>query len=262
MDDLYEGAFQVARKLFNSEIWLTKPSSWLKIWLYIFGKVNHTNTSLFNRGENYFNFTKELKDIGPDITYDMVRHCIVYLKVRTMISTRKSTRGMIIKVLNFDKYQTLDNYKSTIKSTSTRTIRAQSEHNRSTMINKNVKNEKNEKKRYDAPTHERNLIPPTLEMVTKYCLERKNGIDPQHFMNSNEQKGWMIGVSKTKMVDWQAAIRTWEKQPWYQSKTSSDPIEQEIIALVAKCPEHAWMRFVANHDEDICLKYMHLFSQR
>jgi len=56
---------------------------------------------------------------------------------------------------------------------------------------------------------ERNVIPPPLELLKAYCKERANGIDPAKFMDFYESKGWLIG--KTKMKDWQAAVRTWEK---------------------------------------------------
>lgn len=51
---------------------------------------------------------------------------------------------------------------------------------------------------------------PTLDEVKEYCLERKNGINPQHFIDFYESKGWMVG--KNKMKDWKACIRTWEKR--------------------------------------------------
>ena len=51
--------------------------------------------------------------------------------------------------------------------------------------------------------------PPTLEMVTDYCLERVNGVDPERFIDFYESKGWMIG--KNKMKDWKAAMRTWAR---------------------------------------------------
>ena len=51
--------------------------------------------------------------------------------------------------------------------------------------------------------------PPTLEMVTDYCLERMNGVDPERFIDFYESKGWMIG--KNKMKDWKAAMRTWAR---------------------------------------------------
>jgi len=56
---------------------------------------------------------------------------------------------------------------------------------------------------------QRSFTPPTLEQVTAYCRERGNGIDPQYWIDSYTAKGWMIG--KSKMRDWKAAIRTWEK---------------------------------------------------
>lgn len=57
-------------------------------------------------------------------------------------------------------------------------------------------------------THKR-FVPPMAEEVKQYCLERKNGIDAQKFVDFYESKGWMIG--KNKMKDWKAAVRTWEK---------------------------------------------------
>lgn len=56
---------------------------------------------------------------------------------------------------------------------------------------------------------ERNVIPPTVEMVRAYCLERNNTVDAEKFCDFYESKGWMIG--KNKMKDWQSAVRTWEK---------------------------------------------------
>ena len=57
--------------------------------------------------------------------------------------------------------------------------------------------------------------PPTIEEVKSYCIERKNGVDPQKWHDFYSAKGWMIG--KNKMKDWEAAVRTWEKKP--------DPVE-------------------------------------
>ena len=55
----------------------------------------------------------------------------------------------------------------------------------------------------------RNVIPPTLQMVSDYCESRRNGIDPQAFIDHYTSNGWMVG--KTRMKDWQAAVRTWER---------------------------------------------------
>lgn len=54
------------------------------------------------------------------------------------------------------------------------------------------------------------FIIPTIEDITKYCIERKNDVNPQKFINFYESKGWMIG--KNKMKDWKACVRTWETE--------------------------------------------------
>lgn len=55
----------------------------------------------------------------------------------------------------------------------------------------------------------RAFTPPTIAEVQDYCRERGNKVDPQHFIDFYESKGWMIG--KNKMKDWKASVRTWER---------------------------------------------------
>ena len=53
------------------------------------------------------------------------------------------------------------------------------------------------------------FTPPTVEEVQEYCFERGNAVDAQSFVDFYTSKGWYVG--KTKMKDWKAAVRTWEK---------------------------------------------------
>ena len=50
---------------------------------------------------------------------------------------------------------------------------------------------------------------PTINEIKEYCKERKNNVDAEKFFDYYESKGWLVG--KTKMKNWQAAIRNWEK---------------------------------------------------
>ena len=52
--------------------------------------------------------------------------------------------------------------------------------------------------------------PPTIEEVRAYCSERKNGVDPQRFIDHYTANGWKVG--KNSMKDWKAAVRTWERE--------------------------------------------------
>jgi len=54
------------------------------------------------------------------------------------------------------------------------------------------------------------FVKPTIEEVSAYCAERKNGINAEAFINFYESKGWKIG--KNSMKDWKAAVRTWESK--------------------------------------------------
>lgn len=65
------------------------------------------------------------------------------------------------------------------------------------------------------------FTPPTVEEVREYCLERKNTVDPETFINFYESKGWFVG--KNKMKDWRACVRTWERnRNSTQKKTGYD----------------------------------------
>jgi hypothetical protein len=67
---------------------------------------------------------------------------------------------------------------------------------------------------------ERNIIPPDIKEVIAYCQERKNGVNPYKWYNHYEANGWMVG--KTRMKNWQAAIRTWEQNDFDKPKNKSD----------------------------------------
>ena len=54
------------------------------------------------------------------------------------------------------------------------------------------------------------FTPPTVDEVAAYCGERNNRIDPKTFVDFYASKGWVVG--KSKMKDWKAAVRTWEKR--------------------------------------------------
>ena len=121
------GAILLARQSLESDIFYWKPAEWWKIWIYILLKVNHKNTKLFKRGTGYFCWTNE-KSYLKGITKHQWHECVRWLKKATQITTRKTTRGMIITVINYERYQTLKHYQTNTK-TNTPT-EAQPKHNR------------------------------------------------------------------------------------------------------------------------------------
>ena len=72
------------------------------------------------------------------------------------------------------------------------------------------------------------FVPPTLDEIKDYCLERNNNVDPNKSYDLYQAKGWMVG--KNKMKDWEAAIRTWENR---DKKPSNQP--RDIFRELRDC---------------------------
>jgi predicted phage replisome organizer len=60
----------------------------------------------------------------------------------------------------------------------------------------------------EAPKRKR-FVPPTIDEVKAYCRERQNDVDAERFIDYYTSNGWRVG--KNKMRDWEAAVRTWER---------------------------------------------------
>ncbi len=75
---------------------------------------------------------------------------------------------------------------------------------------KSIDIDKDNKEKINKKKSSSRFSPPSIEEVQAYCLERKNGINPQQFVDFYASKGWKVGNSPMK--DWKAAVRTWEQR--------------------------------------------------
>ena len=82
-------------------------------------------------------------------------------------------------------------------------------------------------------------MPPTLEDVKAYCKERENNVDPEAFIDYYEARGWYLSNGK-KMVDWKAAVRTWERNNYGNHK--SEKVGKNGVAL-GDTPEEEFVTF-------------------
>lgn len=78
-------------------------------------------------------------------------------------------------------------------------------------------------------TTPKRFIPPTIEEVRAYCEERKNGVDPELFINHYTTSNWMRG--KTKITDWKACVRTWERR---NRNGQSKPVSANVAESAAE----------------------------
>ena len=88
---------------------------------------------------------------------------------------------------------------------------------------------KNGTRTYKEPTKESKnsprFIPPTLQEVEAYCFERANRVDPEAFVDHYAANGWMRG--KSKIRDWRACVRTWEKSE--RDRAGGNAVYQELV---------------------------------
>lgn len=76
---------------------------------------------------------------------------------------------------------------------------------------------------------------PTIDEVKAYCLERNKGVDPERWFNFYVSKGWLVG--KTKMKDWKASVRTWEKETLVSpinKKTNDELFYENVMKQLGK----------------------------
>lgn len=120
------GATIWARKTIDSEIFTKKPAMWFKIWFLLVNKASHTDTDKNKRGEMYVHY--EWISLATKATRDQVKKALNWLRENDMVSTRRSTRGVYIKVLKYGQYQDISVYKYKDKTP----VKALEKHQRST----------------------------------------------------------------------------------------------------------------------------------
>lgn len=137
------GATLWARKTLESDIFFSKPDKWFKIWFFLVQIANHTDGKQILRGECLTSYPEIIEATGAK--RDQVDGFLRWAKRTTAITTRKTTRGMIIKLLKFDKYQDLENYKTDTKNDSKTEVKPKRNRNETDMIQENDNNDNNEK---------------------------------------------------------------------------------------------------------------------
>lgn len=112
------GYILLARKIIESEL-MNKPPHYLKLWIWMLGKAFWRDGDQLKRGQ-LLTTIEEMRDAGGYyvgarrrlLTRDEVRSCYEAFSKATMITTAKTTRGMVITILNYDLYQSVSSYES------------------------------------------------------------------------------------------------------------------------------------------------------
>ena len=125
------GYYIKARKFQESSI-AHAPPHVREIWDWILMQANHKDTGVCKRGQCYRTYKDIQEGLSWFIGYRKMAYkkyqcetAMKWLKKATMVTTTKTTRGMLITVLNYDRYQTPENYENHTKADTRTTMKPQ-----------------------------------------------------------------------------------------------------------------------------------------
>jgi len=141
------GYYIKARAIQKSDIAHAAPCV-REIWDWMLREANHKDTKVCKRGQ----LIRSYRDIQDGLcwyagwrkmTYKKhdCENSMKWLKKATMVTAKKTTRGMLITIINYDKFQTPANYESHTETVKKTTRKLQT----TDTINKNDKNDKKER---------------------------------------------------------------------------------------------------------------------
>ena len=195
------------RSIRENWVWEDKPFSKGQAWIDLILTANHEDVVKTIKGRPH-KFEKGTISISQRKLAELwgwsrtkVIRFLHDLEATGMVE-KKTTDYTIIKLVNWDKFQKSQTKKNTTNDTTDKTT----DDTTGDTLNNNdltIKQLNNNRERS-------RFTPPSLQEVIDYCIERKNNISPQKFINYYESNGWHVG--KNHMKDWKAAVRTWEQR--------------------------------------------------
>lgn len=248
MTDKIKGGFVIkARCIYESEV-SHRPPVVREIWEWLYSHANHkpkkVGKYLIGRGQLLLNYREIQDGLSWKVGYrterysmDSTKKAMKVLREATMINTTKTPRGVIVTILNYEKYQDISNYEGTTRNPA---IDPTSDTNAAPQdVTTNEKERKKERiimgenpqpPDKPKPKKSKKFIPPTIEEIAAYCSGRNNGIDPVKFFNHYEANGWMRG--KNKIKNWKACVITWEGNQRGQSQrfqSTGNPVTDQNL---------------------------------
>lgn len=147
-----------------------------------------------------------------------IRTAMDILKKMEIVTTKATNKYSVVSIINWDRYQYERPAERPAKQPAERPASDQQATTEQEV--KNINTPITSLRSVIVPTGDTDTArkkagstifkPPTEDEVRAYCQERGNAVDAGKFHDFYASKGWMVG--KTKMKDWKAAVRTWERE--------------------------------------------------
>ena len=140
--------------------------------------------------------------------------------VKVLAKGKKNENSLALKATSENVETTSENV--VFEKATSQNVEATSENVVSPLMNKYKRISKSTEQ---VKMNKRRFEKPTVYEVAEYCKSRKNSVDPEAFVDFYESKGWVVG--KTPMKDWKAAVRTWERNGYSNTKQNTKSIIYE-----------------------------------
>ncbi len=172
MPKITGGYYIKARKIQDSAI-AKSPPHVREIWDWLLKTANHKDVKTYGvsikRGQVFTSYAEIQEELSWKIGFvkkvykkHHVDNAMAWLRQEVMITTQKTTRGLIVTICKYDYYQNPSNYDSVYDSDNEATRKRQD----TSTINNNGKNDKEEKEEItieDAKKHLEDMV--VLEMM-------------------------------------------------------------------------------------------------
>ena len=158
-----KGYILLSRKLLDNEI-MAKPPLYLKVWIYLLTNAQHKDYKGLKRGQLFTSIPKIQEAMSYMVgyrketpSYKQIRGVLDWLRFPcegttkderrgSMIDITKGTHGMVVTIVNYDLYQDPKNYEGHSEGHNEGIAKDERRARQGHNINKNVKNDKNDKK--------------------------------------------------------------------------------------------------------------------
>lgn len=228
------GYILISRQVIESEIW-EKPPLYFKVWMYLLARAQYKSYKGLERGEVLVSIPELIDACSWRVGYRIEKptkaqifNILEWLRnshedeyedttSEPMISTTKTTRGMVVKVLNYCVYQDPSNYEHNNVHNDEGGTSTTSPQRQADMINKKEKKDKelNNKNLKDKPQKQAFEVDSPEMVLADFMLKEIRKNNPEH-KTPNLQK-WADEFRKIIDIDKRDKAEVSKLIRWVQS---------------------------------------------
>lgn len=185
-----------------------------RLFIYLLLKANWKDGKWkgheVKRGQHITSIQTLVETTG--LTAQQVRTALKKLKSTGEVTSKNIIKSSLLTIVKYNDYQNQNITDNTLINTVDNIVITSKQHRNNIEITtkNNNNNVNNENKEIINRETTKKFIKPSLQELTDYIQSLGAEIDPDHFFDYYESKGWIVG--KTKMKDWKATVRNWQRR--------------------------------------------------